>query len=95
MDNIKSLHASIINGDINNVERILTDDPLLIKAKDENGLFPIHIATAHNQPEIVNYMVVNFPATIHFKDNVSFKIVFYIIYIIMGLDSIVLFKQLV
>jgi ankyrin repeat protein len=71
MDNIKSLHASIINGDISNVERILTDDPLLIKAKDENGLLPIHIATAHNQPEIVNYMVVKFPATIHFKDNVS------------------------
>jgi len=70
MDNIKSLHASITNGDISNVERILTDDSSLIRAKDENGLFPIHIAIAHNQPQIVDYMVTNFPQTVHFKDNV-------------------------
>lgn len=70
MDQIKTMHASIINGDIGNVERILADDSSLARAKDENGLLPIHIATAHNQPEVVDYFVVNYPQSIHLKDSV-------------------------
>ena len=70
MDQIKTLHASIINGDISNVERILADDSSLVRAKDENGLLPIHIATAHNRPEVVDYLITNYPQSIHLKDSV-------------------------
>ncbi|CAG2100231.1 unnamed protein product [Medioppia subpectinata] len=54
MDQIKTLHASVIKGDIPTIERILSDDSSLIRARDENGLLPIHMATAHNQPEVVS-----------------------------------------
>lgn len=73
MDNIKTLQASIVNGDLKNVDRILTTDPSLIKAK-ENGLLPIHLATRSNQTEIVDYFIDNFPSTINTRDNVSFLI---------------------
>ena len=70
MDQIKTLHASIINGDIPNIERILSDDSSLIRAKDENGLLAIHIATAHNRPEVVEYLITNYPQSPQLKDSV-------------------------
>ena len=71
MDQIKTLHASTINGDLSNVERILADDSSLIRAKDENGLLAIHIATAHNRPEVVDYFIANYPQCLQLKDSVS------------------------
>lgn len=73
MDNIKTLHASIVNGDLENVDRILSNDSSLIRAKDENGLYPIHLAAVSNQVEIVEHMIEKFPYLILLKDNVRRK----------------------
>lgn len=71
MDNIKSLHASITYGDLNNVDRILNINPSLLRSKDELGLMPIHLATESNQYHIVYYFAEKYPSSVFLKDNVS------------------------
>lgn len=71
LDNIKVLHTSIINDDLNNVKQILDSEGSLIRAKNENGLMAIHLAITKNRPKIVEYLMNKFPITIHLKDQVN------------------------
>lgn len=71
LDSIRTLHASIVNGELANVQRILDTDPNLIKAKDENGLMAIHLAVSRDQQEIVDYLLEKFPSCLQLKDQVS------------------------
>uniref|UniRef100_T1JQL0 Uncharacterized protein n=1 Tax=Tetranychus urticae TaxID=32264 RepID=T1JQL0_TETUR len=68
LDSIRTLHASIVNGELANVQRILDTDPNLIKAKDENGLMAIHLAVSRDQQEIVDYLLEKFPSCLQLKD---------------------------
>lgn len=70
LDNIKILHASIYNGDLDNVKRILEVDENLLKAKDESGLMAIHLAVSRNQSEIIEFLVEKYPSIINYKDHV-------------------------
>ncbi|RWS09895.1 Tankyrase-1-like protein [Dinothrombium tinctorium] len=69
MDNIKTLQASVVNGDLSNCERILQIDSCYLRAKDENGLLPIHSAVYRNQSEIVEYIINKFPNMLNVKDH--------------------------
>lgn len=75
LDNIRTLHASISNGELSNVQRILETDPNLIRAKDENGLMAIHLAVSRDQPEIVDYLLEEFTSScLLLKDQVNWII---------------------
>ena len=69
LDNIKTLHASIVNGEMDNVIRILNIDPNLTRAKDENGLMACHLAAYYGQSEIVEYLARNFNSTVSLRDH--------------------------
>lgn len=69
MDNIKTLHASIVNGNLDNVVHVLEQDANLTRAKDRNGMLPIHLATYYNQTEIVEYLARNFPNSVSLRDH--------------------------
>ncbi|RWS24236.1 Tankyrase-1-like protein, partial [Leptotrombidium deliense] len=71
MDNIKTLQASIANGDLTNCQRILQNDKssCYLRAKDENGLLPIHAAVYRNEREIVEFILNKVPSMVNVKDN--------------------------
>lgn len=69
MDNIKTLHASIVNGNLDNVVQVLNTDANLTRAKDRNGLMAIHLATYYNQAEVVEYLARNFPNSTTLRDH--------------------------
>ncbi|KAI1292899.1 Serine/threonine-protein phosphatase 6 regulatory ankyrin repeat subunit B [Halotydeus destructor] len=69
MDKIKRLHKAIVIGDLETVQQALTAEPNLTRAKDENGFMPIHLATYHNNREIVEYLCRDFGNSVILRDH--------------------------
>jgi ankyrin repeat protein len=51
------LHKAIIRGDLDEVQRIATERPLLLKERDRNGHYPIHLALLAGHASIVDFLV--------------------------------------
>ncbi|KPM11496.1 ankyrin repeat domain containing protein 37, partial [Sarcoptes scabiei] len=69
MDTIDELHKTSINGDQENVMKILRKNQHLARTRDGNGFTPFHHAIIKNHLDLVNYFVEHFPWLINLKDN--------------------------
>lgn len=71
MEAIRQLHESVVNGDQETAERILTEQPLYVRARDSNSFTLMHLAVVGGHFSLLNYFAENFPQMINLKDNVS------------------------
>lgn len=64
-----------MRGSLADVQRIIGEEPKkkLALAKDASGTPILHKAVCYDQPEIVQWLVENFPATTQQKDRVNSK----------------------
>ncbi|KAK2575088.1 hypothetical protein KPH14_008818 [Odynerus spinipes] len=67
---ITQAHDAVTRGSLAETQRIITEEPKkkLAIAKDPSGIPLIHKAVYHDQPEIVEWLVQNYPITTQQKD---------------------------
>lgn len=71
MEAIRQLQESMVNGDQETVERILSEQPLYARARDSNSFTLMHLAVVGGHFNLLNYFAENFSQMINLKDNVS------------------------
>jgi len=64
----EEIHDAALNGDINKVKSLLAKNPKLIKAKDNEGMTPLHMAAAAGQKEVAELLIAK-GADVNAKSN--------------------------
>lgn len=57
------------------MKELITSNEKLMRARDESGALPIHIATASESTDVLEYFIKNYPNTLNAKDSVSINII--------------------
>lgn len=54
---LEKLHGAIVQADMERVRQMLTENPLLVCAKDENGRTPLHLAAVEGNAEAARFLL--------------------------------------
>lgn len=68
------MHEATSAADLEKVKELVSSNEKLMRARDESGALPIHIATASESTDVFEYFIKNYPNTLNAKDTVSIKI---------------------
>ncbi|XP_054709445.1 myb-like protein X [Uloborus diversus] len=68
LNNIKSFQESIRIGDVNKVKELVSTNEKLMRARDETGALPFHIAAAAGATQVLHFLGKNFPNMLNVKD---------------------------
>lgn len=69
LNKIQLLHESVKNGDVDIVKDLITSNERLMRARDESGSLPIHLAAASESPDVLDYFTKNYPSALNMKDS--------------------------
>jgi ankyrin repeat protein len=72
MAKIRTVHETVIRGNLNEVKHVLTRKRFAL-SRDHFGASPLHLAVLHGHIEVMVYIIAQFPETINGPDNVSFN----------------------
>jgi ankyrin repeat-containing protein (fragment) len=67
INKIRMIHVAVSCGDLHGLEHYLNKKEYAF-AKDQFGLSPLHKATIFGHEDVVQYLLDNFPETVHSKD---------------------------
>jgi hypothetical protein len=70
MAKIRTVHETVIRGNLNEVKHVLTRKRFAL-SRDHFGASPLHLAVLHGHLEVMLYIITQFPETIDGPDNVS------------------------
>ena len=70
MSKIRSVHDTVVRGNLNEVKQVLTRKRFAL-SRDHTGASPLHLAVLHGHLDVMLYIISQFPETINGPDNVS------------------------
>ncbi|GFW23205.1 uncharacterized protein TNCV_3803051 [Trichonephila clavipes] len=68
LNTIQSFHDAIRKGDVDKVREHVSSNEKLMKARDDMGSLPLHIAASTDPSDVLDYLIKNFPNVVNAKD---------------------------